>query len=144
VYLWIDLNVPYYGTSASNHRDRMGSRRMLPPELGPVLKEVAGRRCAECHPSGVPREFYARMLKPENNSFLLAPLAKSAGGTEACGKVVFATKEDVDYLKIVSVFTAVQKLLKQRPRADMPGFVMPPCSELRKTPLAAATRDGAR
>jgi hypothetical protein len=129
VYLWIDLNVPYYGTSASNHPDRMGSRRMLPPQLDPVLKQVAARRCAECHAAGVPREFYTRILKPENNSFLLAPLAKSAGGTEACGKPVFATKEDPDYRKIVSVFASVQNLLKRRPRADMAGFVMPPCSE---------------
>ena len=146
VYLWIDLNVPYYGTSASNHADRMGSRRMLPPEMDSVLKEVAGRRCADCHQSGVPREFYTRMLKPENNNFLLAPLAKPAGGTEACGKAVFAGKDDPDYQKILSVFAPVQNLLKQRPRADMPGFVMPPCSELRKikTPLAAASLGEAR
>ena len=137
VYLWIDVNVPYYGTSASNHRERMGSRRMLPPELAPTLAEVASRRCAECHASGVPHTFYTRMLKPENNGFLLAPLAQSAGGTEACGKAVFADTSDPDYQKLLDVFEPVQNLLKQRPRADMPGFVMPPCSTLRHTPLSA-------
>ena len=137
VYLWIDLNVPYYGTSASNHQDRMGSRRMLPPELEPVLNEVASRRCVSCHDAGVPREFYTRMLKPENNSFLLAPLAKQAGGTEACGQAIFTTQDDPDYQKILAVFAPIQDLLKRRPRADMPGFVMPPCSELHHLPIAA-------
>ncbi len=134
VYLWIDLNVPYYGTSASNHPGRMGSRRMLSPELAPVLAAVATRRCASCHESGVPRTFYTRMLKPENNAFLLAPLARDAGGTEACGRAVFPSKDDPDYRRILEVFGPVQDLLEQLPRADMPGFVMPPCSALQ--PLA--------
>ncbi len=137
MYLWIDLNVPYYGTSASNHQDRMGSRRMLPPELEPVLNEVASRRCASCHDAGLPREFYTRMLNPENNGFLLAPLAKQAGGTEACGQAIFTTRDDPDYQKILAVFAPIQDLLKRRPRADMPGFVMPPCSELHHLPIAA-------
>jgi len=137
IYLWIDLNVPYYGTSASNHRDRMGCRRMLPAELAPVLAEVAKRRCAECHASGVPRTFYTRMLEPENNGFLLAPLAKSAGGTEVCGRAVFASKDDPDYRKILHVFRPVRKLLEARPRADMDGFVLPPC-EVPATPKKLA------
>ena len=128
VYLWIDLNVPYYGTSASNHPNRMGSRRMLPPELDVVLADVAARRCAKCHEAGFPRTFYTRMLEPANNGFLLAPLAQSAGGTQACGKAVFQTKDDPDYQKILDVFRPVQELLRERPRADMPGFVLPPCS----------------
>ncbi len=136
VYLWIDLNVPYYGTSASNHRERMGCRRMLPPELKPVLDEVAGRRCNACHTSGVPRTFYTRMLKPEKNNFLLAPLAKSAGGTEACGRPIFSSKEDPDYRKILAVFRPIQELLKEQPRADMDGFVCPPCH----TPMPHKTK----
>jgi len=49
VYLWIDLNVPYYGTSSSNHKARLGSRRMMPLNLDSTLAEVASRRCASCH-----------------------------------------------------------------------------------------------
>jgi len=131
VYLWIDLNVPYYGTSASNHPRRMGSRRMLPPELEPVLKEVAARRCVNCHAAGVPRKFYTRMLKPEDNSFLLAPLAKSAGGTEACGRPIYRSTADPDYRKILAVFSPVQELLRQHPRADMAGFDLSPSHRTR-------------
>jgi len=122
VYMWIDLNVPYYGTSSSSYKKRLGSRRMYPYELDSVLKEVASRRCAECHKSNIPRKYYTRMLRPENNSFLLAPLAKSAGGTEKCGRAVFKSKEDQDYRKIMDLFQPLREMLKERPRADMLAF----------------------
>lgn len=119
VYIWIDLNVPYYGTSSSNHKNRLGSRRMYPYELDGILKEVASRRCNDCHQGNIPTKFYTRMLKPENNSFLLAPLASSSGGTEKCGQPIFKSKNDPDYKKIMDVFNPIQELLKKLPRADM-------------------------
>jgi hypothetical protein len=122
VYLWIDLNVPYYGTSSSSYKNRLGSRRMYPYELDTVLAEVASRRCAECHKGAVPRKYYTRMLKPENNSFLLAPLAESAGGTQKCGRAIFKSKDDPDYLKIIDLFQPLKDMLEQRPRADMIAF----------------------
>ena len=122
IYLWMDLNIPYYGTASSNHKLQMGGRRMYPRELDSTLKEVASRRCAECHKDRIPRDFFTRILKPENNRFLLAPLAKSAGGTERCATVVFASKDDPDYRKIIDTFKPVQQLLEERPRADMDGF----------------------
>ena len=124
VYLWLDLNVPYYGTSSSNHKARLGSRRMLPLELDSTLEEVAARRCASCHADGIPRKFYTRVAKPENNNFLLAPLSKEAGGTQKCGPAVFSSKDDPDYQKILKTFEPIHELLKQRPRADMDGFAV--------------------
>jgi hypothetical protein len=122
VYLWMDLNIPYYGTSSSNHKAQLGSRRMMPLDLDATLGEVAARRCTECHAQGVPRKFYTRVTKPENNNFLLAPLAKEAGGTGMCGKPVFLSTADPDYQKILRTFAPIHALLKERPRADMPGF----------------------
>jgi len=122
VFMWIDLNVPYYGTSSSNHKKRLGSRRMYPYELDGVLKDVGSRRCNDCHKSGIPKKYYIRMLKPENNNFLLAPLAKSAGGTEQCGQAVFKSKEDQDYKKLIDVFRPLQEMLEQEPRVDMLAF----------------------
>jgi mono/diheme cytochrome c family protein len=147
IYLWIDLNVPYYPTSASNHKFQIGSRRIYPERLDAVLNDVSRRRCAECHepnparelgmnprnggdplynlsPRGkvFPREFYTRFLTPENNAFLLAPLAKAAGGAQKCSKVVFQTKDDPDYQKILRTFEPARQLIKKRPRADMPDF----------------------
>ena len=122
VYLWLDLNIPYYGTSSSNHKARLGSRRMMPLALDATLKEVASRRCASCHKDGTPRKFYTRVMKPENNDFLLAPLSKEAGGTQKCGQPVFASKDDPDYRKILNTFEPIHQLLQDRPRADMVGF----------------------
>ena len=122
VYLWIDLNVPYYGTSSSNHKARLGSRRMMPRDLDATLKEVASRRCASCHTKGIPRKFYTRITNPQKNNFLLAPLAATAGGTEKCGKPIFQSTEDADYQKVLRTFDEIHELLKKRPRADMPGF----------------------
>ena len=127
VYLWIDLNVPYYPTSASNHHNQLGCRRMYPETLDVVLSDVAHRRCTECHASGVPREFYTRFRNPQDNAFLLAPLAREAGGTQQCGRAVFASTDDPDYRKILETFRPVQKLVDDLPRADMPNFIEPPC-----------------
>ena len=122
VYLWLDLNIPYYGTSSSNHKARLGSRRMMPQALDATLKDVAARRCNSCHKGGIPRKFYTRVTNPGHNSFLLAPLSKAAGGTERCVKPVFASKADPDYQKILATFAPIHKLLKDRPRADMATF----------------------
>ncbi|KKK66244.1 hypothetical protein LCGC14_2966050, partial [marine sediment metagenome] len=84
-FAWMDLNVPYYKDSRTNHPDKQGSRWMKPDDLDKVLENVRKKRCAECHEQ-VPSKFYTRITKVEDNNFLLAPLAKSAGGTEACGK----------------------------------------------------------
>jgi hypothetical protein len=122
VFLWLDLNVPYYGTSASNHKARLGSRRMLPLDFDSTLAEVASRRCNSCHEQGPPRKFYTRVMEPELNDFMLSPLAIEAGGTGKCGQPVFATTEDPDYQKILATFDPVHALLAERPRADMEGF----------------------
>ncbi len=119
VMTWIDLNVPYYHTSVSNYYQQKGCRRMIPEDIDAVLKTVAAKRCASCHQQGVPRKFYTRILKPENNSFLLAPLAKSSGGTEARGKAIFPSKDDPDYQAILATFKPIQELLEGRPRMDM-------------------------
>jgi len=129
VYLWIDMNVPYYPTSASNHRQQLGCRRMYPENLDAVLNEVASRRCVECHSSELPREFYTRFMNPQDNAFLLAPLAKNAGGTERCGKAIFQSKDDADYQKILETFRPIQQLVRDLPRADMPEFSESECLE---------------
>lgn len=126
VYLWMDLNVPYYGTSSSDHKTEMGSRRMMPPDLDATLGEVAARRCAACHASGVPRKFYTRVRHPENNSFLLAPLAAEAGGTQRCGQPVFVSTGDPDYQRILQTFEPIRELLGRSPRPDMARLPSPP------------------
>jgi hypothetical protein len=122
IFAWIDLNIPYYGEARTNYPKRMGCRRMLPPTLGKVLADVAKRRCASCHKGGkIPRTFYTRATNVADNTFLLAPLAKAAGGSQACGQAVFKTKNDPDYQAIIKTFTPITEMLKAKPRMDMPG-----------------------
>ena len=121
VFLWIDLNVPYYPNSSADYPATMGCRRLMPQTLDAELQRVAKTRCAACHQKGVPRMFYTRISSPERNGFLLAPLAEAAGGTEKCGKPVFASKEDPDYQAILRTFEPVQEALRQKPRSDFPG-----------------------
>jgi len=122
ILAWIDLNVPYYGTSETAYPDNQGCRRLVPAELDKVLGEVAARRCAECHTNAkVPRREWTRITEPELNPFLVAPLAKAAGGSEKCGKAVFQSKDDPDYQAILATFKPVEAMLKRTPRMDMPG-----------------------
>jgi hypothetical protein len=119
---WIDLNVPYYGTSETTHPEAVGCRRVYPAALDSTLADVAKRRCQECHTGGkIPRQVWTRLGNPELNSFLLAPLAKEAGGTGACGKAVFASMADPDYQAILHTFEPVLAGLHVRPRTDMAG-----------------------
>jgi hypothetical protein len=55
------------------------------------------------------------------NPFLLAPLARSAGGTEKCGRPVFRDRTDRDYQAVLKLFEPITAMLHDRPRLDMPG-----------------------
>ena len=122
VLAWIDLNVPYYGTSETTHPETRGCRQLLPPDLDKTLADVAQRRCSECHAGGkFPRQFWTRIGNPQWNNFLLAPLAKDAGGSGACGRAVFHTTADPDYQAILRTFDPVLADLRIRPRTDMAG-----------------------
>jgi hypothetical protein len=128
VYAWLDLNCPYYGTSDSNYLDIRGCRQQLPENFRGMMKEVASRRCVSCHENSdkdnnwvlkQKDNFYIRIDNPRWNNFLMAPLAKNAGGTQKCGKAVFEDTDDADYRKIMTAFEKLQQKLDQRPRFDM-------------------------
>ena len=116
---WIDLNVPYYGTSESNHYQRKGCRRLIPTNWTPCSTTWPPGAARRATPTGIPRTFYTRILQARGQHFLLAPLAKSAGGTEACGQAVFASKDDPDYQAILATFEPIHELLEASPRMDM-------------------------
>ena len=122
ILAWIDLNVPYYGTSETAYPDYPGCRQILPEGLDKVLADVGSRRCAECHAQGkFPRREWVRITEPQFNPFLVAPLARSAGGSEKCGRAVFASTDDPDYQAILALFRPIEPMLKARPRMDMLG-----------------------
>lgn len=128
IYAWLDLNCPYYGTSDSNHRHLRGCRQQLPSDFLAIMKDVGARRCASCHTKAgvderwvfsLPGSFYIRIDAPERNSFLQAPLARSAGGTQKCGPPVFADADDEDYRRLLRCFAEFHQQLDRNPRVDM-------------------------
>ena len=105
---------------------------------------VYARRCNACHARQRVRihtpwrshrwgELGIRVENPHLNAFLLAPLAKAAGGTQRCGQPVFAAKEDPDYQAVLQAFKPIHDLIKQRPRMDMPGAQPAPCCRVARS-----------
>jgi len=124
ILAWIDLNVPYYGSSETAYPENEGCRRIYPAELDGVLADVAARRCGGCHAGGkISRREWTRITDPQFNGFLLAPLAGSAGGSQRCGTAIFESADDPDYRAILATFQPVTEMLARRPRMDMPGAV---------------------
>jgi mono/diheme cytochrome c family protein len=103
ILMWIDLNVPYYGTSQSRQPDLRGCRQVVPENLNAMLDEISKRRGIE-----LPRTFFIRLDHPEKNPFLATPLARGN----------FASKEDPDYQRILECFKDVPKALDQRIDVD--------------------------
>jgi cytochrome c553 len=137
---WMDLNAPYYGTADTAYPEMRGCRRIVPKDLQKVMDDVYTRRCASCHEQkghqvrhaswrakGEINDPWVRITNPQHNEFLMAPLAKSAGGTERCGQPVFRDATDPDYRAVLATFEPVAKMLKDRPRMDMPGAVPAAC-----------------
>ncbi|MDP7179218.1 MAG: hypothetical protein QF749_13100, partial [Verrucomicrobiota bacterium] len=115
--------------STSRHENLMGCRQLYPETFGKVMEEVAARRCVSCHEKGVPLESYMRITRVENNSFLLAPLAKESGGTQLCGKPVFKSKSDPDYQSIMKTFDSMTRLIRTKPRIDMDEVQIAGCDQ---------------
>jgi mono/diheme cytochrome c family protein len=63
---------------------------------------------------------------PEKSTLLLAPLAKSAGGYESCGKAVLSGKDDPRYKTILAGIERTKRHLDSVKRFDMPGFLPRP------------------
>ncbi|HEX5791397.1 MAG TPA: hypothetical protein VFY13_09585 [Luteolibacter sp.] len=103
IMMWIDLNVPFYGTSQSRQPELRGCRRIVPEDLEPTLQEVAARRGIE-----LPRAFFIRLDHPEKNPFLELPLQRGN----------FSGVDDPDYRKILKCFEGVPAMLEKRNHVD--------------------------
>jgi hypothetical protein len=60
-----------------------------------------------------------RFSAPETSPALLAPLAKAAGGTEACGKAVFTDRSDPDARLLAETLAKLAEEIRSNPREDM-------------------------
>jgi len=125
IYMWLDLNVPYYPTSASNYEQNRGCRQIIPDGLRETFAQVARERCISCHPQAgenffaYPANFALRIDNPQFNPFLMAPLPVSEGGSGKCEGEVFKNTSDPDYHKLMDSFRQVKDMLDENPRMDM-------------------------
>jgi hypothetical protein len=68
------------------------------------------------------RHLFFNLTRPKKSLILLAPLARSAGGFEACGAPVFAGTADEDYRKVLAAIAEAKGRLDEIRRFDMSGF----------------------
>lgn len=112
ILTWIDLNVPYYGTSQSRQPTLRGCRQIVPENLDAVIHEISNRRGIE-----LPRTFYIRLDRPEKNPFLAIPLANGA----------FTSTADPDYQRILDRFKNVPAALDERIDVDFRTVIQADC-----------------
>ncbi len=116
---WIDCNAPYYGTYVYSRPGTIGGRGLVYGEPAKVFDRVYNQRCVSCHPKDNNR--IRRIVVPgiERSPSLMAPLAKSGGGAEACGKPVFADKNAPDFKALLAALAQIRDDIKKMPREDM-------------------------
>ena len=142
IYLWIDANVPYYGTYAHSRPKSPGRRDLCTdaqtgqwlPWFAQEFLGVYDRRCASCHgkyegtTDWEGRFAWINFSHPQNSPALTAHLAKDAGGRGITQPVnghappQFTSTADDDYQALLRAIETGRRLALATPEADMPGF----------------------
>jgi hypothetical protein len=142
IYLWIDANVPYYGTYAHSRPNSPGRRDLwtdvgsgqLSAWFAKDFQGVYNNRCASCHgkydgtTDWEGRFAWINLSNPHLSPALTAHLGKAAGGRgiektkDGKPTLVFASTADPDYQTMLNAIEAGKKLMLATPEADMPGF----------------------
>jgi mono/diheme cytochrome c family protein len=146
IYVWIDADVPYYGTYAHSRPKSAGRRdRFTDPESGRehewFARDFLGvydRHCASCHgkfpnPNDHKeiwdgRTAWINLSRPQFSAALTAHLAKEAGGRginkpqDGKAPPMFPGVSDPDYQAMLKAIDAGRELMLAAPEADMPGF----------------------
>ncbi len=104
IHLWIDLNVPFYGTSQSRQNELRGCRRVLPKSLLDVKADIEKRKGVK-----LPHQFYVRYDHPERNPWLKEGLAKG----------IFKGKDDPDYKLLLGEIEKARPMLDLRNDVDI-------------------------
>jgi len=122
--MWMDANAPYHDTFVNKRAEQTAYDLAQDRELRGKLTSTHQRRCANCHAVDVvTRLDWIDIHRADQSLFLRAPLAKSAGGTQKCGEIVYRNQEDPDYQ---AVRTWIEQALQRtwaKPRRDLEAIV---------------------
>ena len=118
--MWIDANAPYHDRFVNKRADTAAYDLASDHELRKKLTTLHERRCATCHKVGdLARLDWIDLREPAHSLFLVGPLAKEAGGTEKCGRVVYASAADENYLAVRRLVEAAVNRAWEKPRRDV-------------------------
>jgi hypothetical protein len=112
ILAWIDLNAPYYPTHASAWHEGPAGRGPLTPDQLKELTRLTGRKISLRH--GAPP--LLSFDRPGNSPIL--------EGLEQ--------RDPAAHAKALAIIRAGAEALRQRPRADMPGFQPAPADQRRR------------
>ncbi|MDR0871728.1 MAG: hypothetical protein LBN39_13155 [Planctomycetaceae bacterium] len=174
VQYWLEAGANYAGTYAANGTGQIGwpyRNQMVHTDADwaevKAMSGAAHRRCDSCHQKegdkdrrvphalthntqGPNRHLVFNFSKPERSSYLRAPLAKEAGGTQRCREIVFKDTDDPDYKILLAGIERGQRyILEESNRFSMQPFhaneaytremkrygILPPDFDRLKTPL---------
>lgn len=114
---------PYRNVKAGAVNFQFGKRGPAQPLLSDVYDIILIRHLAYFQLGEAPlHQGLCNLDRPEKSLLLQAPLAKSAGGLELCGRRVFGDRTDPDYREILTAVQAASRRLASSKRFDMPGF----------------------
>ncbi len=117
IYIWIDANVPYYGTYDHTRPGTAGSRDLW---TGPWIGQLRNALKSARVKTGFAHTD-VNLTHPEYSRVLTTALAKSAGGRADDKTAPFKSKSDPGYEAILKAIQAGKQALDANPRVDMAG-----------------------
>jgi hypothetical protein len=118
--MWIDANAPYHDRFVDKRPSRPAYDLPTDQALRKALTALHEKRCGTCHKAReITRLDWIDVHEPAQSLFLIAPLARAAGGRAKCGAGVYRDTTDADYRAArAQVESAVRKALES-PRRDL-------------------------
>ncbi len=117
---WIDVNGPYHDRFINKRQERPAYDLPADRQLESAIAAVHAKRCQACHkPADVTRLSWIDLRQPDRSLFLIAPLAKPAGGTGKCSEAVYSDTGDADYQAVCTLVRKAVEKAWQLPRRDL-------------------------
>jgi hypothetical protein len=118
--LWIDANAPYHDRFVNKRPEKPVYDLPADQILTRNLAALHHRRCVGCHqPAEVTRLDWIDLQRPERSLFLLAPLARTSGGTGKCSGTVYRGQMDADYQEALKRTQEAVERAWSNPRRDL-------------------------